>query len=134
MRRSHEYALALLEKARQDARAMVVLANDPTGADWIVGFHAQQAAEKAVKAVLTHHLLEYPLTHSLSVLLEHVRASGLPLPPDEASIAKLTPFAAILRYETAPTAPALDRAWARNVVEQTLCWAQGIAGTPRKKP
>lgn len=52
MRRPDEYARILLAKARDDAQ-IVRRARDDSGiADWIVGFHAQQAAEKALKALV----------------------------------------------------------------------------------
>jgi HEPN domain-containing protein len=35
-------------------------------------FHAQQAAEKSIKAVLVAHRLEVPRTHNLKTLLEHL--------------------------------------------------------------
>jgi HEPN domain-containing protein len=47
-----EEAKLLLRKAREDADAVSKLAADGDMADAIVGFHAQQAAEKAMKAVL----------------------------------------------------------------------------------
>lgn len=42
----------LLVKARNDALVLDKLAEDPEVADESVGFHAQQAVEKALKAVL----------------------------------------------------------------------------------
>ena len=36
----------------------------------IVGFHCQQAAEKYLKAFLTHSRIEFPRTHDLKALLE----------------------------------------------------------------
>jgi HEPN domain-containing protein len=46
-----EEAQLLLRKAREDADAVSKLAADGDMADAIVGFHAQQAAEKAMKGV-----------------------------------------------------------------------------------
>ena len=82
MNRSREYVGALLRKATEDEQAMVLLITDLSSADWIIGFHAQQAVEKAIKAVLANEGVEYPLTHNLSVLLDHVRSAGLALPSD----------------------------------------------------
>jgi len=47
-----EEALLLLRKAQEDADAVKKLLPDTDIADSVVGFHAQQAAEKALKAVL----------------------------------------------------------------------------------
>ncbi len=35
----------------------------------LICFHAQQAAEKALKAVLLHHKINFPLVHDLEALL-----------------------------------------------------------------
>lgn len=48
--------ILLLGLARQDALAFRKLANDREMGDALVGFHAQQAVEKALKAVLDHVL------------------------------------------------------------------------------
>ena len=44
-------------------------------------FHAQQAVEKLLKAVLSHHGVTYGRTHDLGRLVELVESSGLPLRP-----------------------------------------------------
>ncbi len=42
-----------------------------------VAFHAQQAAEKVLKAVLVHATVEFPKTHDLQALLLLLRNSGI---------------------------------------------------------
>ena len=61
-------------------------------------FEAQQAAEKAVKAVLISIDVEYPYVHDLARLLSLVDAAGACLPDAVRKAAKLTPFALITRY------------------------------------
>ncbi len=125
--------MQLLQKAREDAWMMAQMIAQPDAPDWGLGFHAQQAAEKTIKAVLAEHSIEYPLTHNLSVLLDRTRTAGLPLPPDATEMSKLTPFGVILRYEI--TQPAtLDRAWAEGVIRRTVAWAEALLETPRAKP
>jgi HEPN domain-containing protein len=51
-RDSREEASVLARKARADALAMRELAGNPQISDEIVGFHAQQAVEKWLKAVI----------------------------------------------------------------------------------
>lgn len=128
MNRSHEFARELFQKAREDARAMATLIQSAEPADWIVGFHAQQAVEKTIKAVLANRSMEYPLTHNLAVLLDHLKDSGIPLPPHSAEIPALTPFGAVLRYTTSKTPSALDLAQATMLVEQALRWAENLLG------
>jgi HEPN domain-containing protein len=65
----------------------------------LVAFHAQQSAEKCIKALLLSRLVDFPFTHDLSVLLDKIK---FPL-PDPAMRAlgeaiSLTPYAAATRY------------------------------------
>jgi HEPN domain-containing protein len=65
-----EVAQLLLEKATGDLAALRVLAADPNQADHVVGFHAQQAVEKSIKAVLASREVEIPMTHDLGHLVK----------------------------------------------------------------
>ncbi len=136
MNRSHEYAEALLAKARDDAGMMRTLMDAPDCPDWGVGFHAQQAVEKAVKAVLSDRRVEFPRTHNLGKLTELVQGAGLQGPPDGADLDVLTPYGAPLRYESVAmqTEEPLDRFWAKGVVQRTLAWAEGLLAEAGKGP
>lgn len=62
-------------------------------------FHAQQAAEKYLKAYLTYHQRPFPFTHNLADLTElcsELDASFHSLTP---LAAELTPYAVRLRYD-----------------------------------
>lgn len=63
-----------------------------------VCFHAQQCAEKALKALLLHHHVEFPRTHSIALLLDLLKAADVPVPDgiDEAFV--LTQYAVATRY------------------------------------
>ena len=63
-----------------------------------VCFHAQQAAEKGLKAVLLHRKIEFPFVHDIEALLEIMTQSGLVVPPDVADAGALTPYAVEARY------------------------------------
>jgi len=131
MRRSHEHALLLLQKARGDVQVLERVVQDAGVPDWAVGFHAQQAAEKAIKAVLSNQGVEYPRTHNLAALLDQVRRSGLALPPDAEDLPRLTPFGTLLRYEDeAGMGPseALDRGPTAEWVHRTMAWAESLVG------
>ena len=60
----------LLRKARQDELVLERLLDDQEVDDDTLGFHAQQAVEKLLKAVLASRGVEYPRTHNLRVLVE----------------------------------------------------------------
>jgi HEPN domain-containing protein len=123
MNRSREFAEQLLQKARDDRHVLERLAGDAEAASWTVGFHAQQAVEKAIKAVLSASGVEYPRTHNLAILMGLLKGSR---PPDAADLPRLTPYGVLMRYD-APSAEegaSLDRAWASACIRRTLQWAQ----------
>lgn len=97
-------------------------------ADAVVGFHAQQAVEKALEAVLSAHDREYPWTHDLRHLIELLHDAGQPLPEALAEARRLTPWAAEFRYgETIDDD--LDRRATLDLVESVLVWAYVEGGT-----
>ncbi|HYA26679.1 MAG TPA: HEPN domain-containing protein [Thermodesulfovibrionales bacterium] len=61
-------------------------------------FHAQQAVEKALKAVLLFKKVDFPLTHDLDELLDIAEKAGITLPPDMMDVGLLTPYAVETRY------------------------------------
>lgn len=116
-----EVAGLLLEKASGDLTALRVLAADPAQADHVVGFHAQQAVEKSIKAVLASREVELPMTHDLGYLV--TLCGGLePLPDDVKEARWLTPWAGGWRYDT-ETSP-IDRALAVRVAESAFDWGR----------
>lgn len=120
-----DYAEALLRKASDDGYVVRCMSADASAPDWIIGFHAQQAVEKAIKSVLTRHEIEFPRTHNLSMLIELLRQHGIAVAPDANDLARLTPFGVALRYDDSAgeDEPTLERAWAVTVVHRTLDWA-----------
>jgi hypothetical protein len=95
----------------QPVRKLCTLAQNDESAlqyplpDEIFGFHAQQCAEKLLKALIAAHGVAYPFTHSMNDLLKIVGVCGehLPLLPYEPLA--LQPFAVQLRYDEGPVLP-----------------------------
>jgi HEPN domain-containing protein len=100
-----------------------VLAGHDDVADRAVGFHAQQAVEKALKVAIVLAEIELPRSHDLEMLAEQaaVRAS---LPNELAGVDWLTPWAVALRYDEPTTA--LDRAAAVAAAESACRWARAL--------
>ncbi len=94
----HELAAKLIDLARRDLRAAEVLCDEPEVGDGIVGFHAQQAAEKILKAWMTLLGIAYPRTHDLSLLLLKLEEAGANV-TDLWELLDLNPFAVQLRYD-----------------------------------
>jgi HEPN domain-containing protein len=76
-------------------------------------FHAQQAAEKAIKAVFLHYSLPFPFTHNLQVLIDK-------LPPMLADVdtlgdcTELNAYAVVMRYPS-EIEPVTEEEWQRAV-------------------
>ena len=61
-------------------------------------FNAQQAVEKALKAVCIFRKLDFPKTHSIVRLLDIIESSGVALPESVKSADILTQYAVQTRY------------------------------------
>ena len=61
-------------------------------------FHAQQCAEKALKALLVRHRIPFPRTHVVELLLDLLKSSGVVVPPDVDEAVALTQYAVQARY------------------------------------
>jgi HEPN domain-containing protein len=95
-----------IEKAALDFDTVVRLAGEERFRN-ITVFHAQQAAEKYLKALLTRHQIEFPKTHVIRrlLILLHAVDPIMSQALDEANW--LSPFGAEIRYpgdlpDTAP--------------------------------
>jgi HEPN domain-containing protein len=90
-------------------------------------FDAQQAAEKAIKALLIHRGAAYPKTHDIAHLLTLVQRSGLEVPEEIRQSSRLTRYAGISRYGGLPEALA-EEDYARIVrlAERVYRWAESL--------
>ena len=98
MRGPREHALRLLNKAEHDLVAARATLSTGQALD-MVCFHAQQAAEKSLKALLALHDVEYPWRHDLAELLDLARSYAPQIGGLEERIILLTPFAVEVRYD-----------------------------------
>lgn len=123
---SNETAHGLLARARDDAAAVRAALPLAEITDGIVGFHAQQAVEKSIKAVLAARAEPFPFTHDLEGLIERCVGAGIEVPVDLAENAGLlTPYAVRHRYGGEP--PALvDRESALRLADAAVDWAVAV--------
>lgn len=89
----------LLKKANQNLVVLEKWRTDIDIAVEILGFHAQQAAEKLLKVVLAFKGVDFPFIHRLSDLLDLIKAQGIEIPEELDDIRFLTPFAVEFRYD-----------------------------------
>jgi len=104
----------MLDLAATDLRAVELMVGEPGFDDAIVGFHAQQAMEKSLKAWLAAVQGDYPFVHQIAILLENLEACGESVDPFVV-LARYSVYAVRSRYGDPPEAPQgapLDRAQA----------------------
>ena len=86
-------------------------------------FNAQQAAEKAIKAVMVLRGIEFPYIHDLARLMSMLEASGETIPDPLRRAAALTRFAAQTRYPSLDE-PVAEQEYAEAIAEAVLRWAE----------
>jgi HEPN domain-containing protein len=119
-------ALVLTRKAEGDAKAMRLLAGNSEIDDESVGFHAQQAIEKWIKAVMASRGLPEERTHDLAGLLDILEAAEIEAPPGADWLDFLTVFAVPLRYEERLDFEALERKSIVALVDQVGEWGRRL--------
>ncbi len=121
-----QLAAILARKATEDAVALREFEGNPEIADSILGFHAQQAIEKWLKAVLAEKGVDFEYTHDLRRLIELIEGTDITFPLDTPKVVMFTEFAAPLRYEDLLDEEPLNRRAAVIVVSEVATWARGI--------
>jgi HEPN domain-containing protein len=124
--RSRELAKKFLQKAREDEVVLDKLLADPDLPDGPIGFHAQQAVEKMLKAVLAIHAVRFGKLHEIGQILALLRQNNIAFPSEFEELDQLTPYAVDFRYPDvlATQEQTFDRAWAREMVTRVKAWAE----------
>lgn len=126
---SHGSPAEWLGRAKSDlALANVPLPEGGVYAD--LCFHAQQAAEKAIKAVYRAHGLRFQYTHNLSQLLDGLQGKGLAIPAEVKPAIGLTEYAHKTRYPGLAE-PVTDAEYrpAVRIAEAVVAWAEAVVRT-----
>ncbi|MBI3799259.1 MAG: HEPN domain-containing protein [Deltaproteobacteria bacterium] len=113
-----------LVRAKEDIRLSGVFLED-------LCFDAQQATEKAIKAVLIRRNIQFPYVHDLMALLALIEKEGESLPEPVKQAGRLTRFAVVTRY------PGLEEPVTREEYERAVIIAEAVvqwAGKQVKKP
>lgn len=94
-------------------------------------FDSQQAAEKAIKAVLVARRVEFPKVHAIERLLGLVVAAGVSVPSDVREAADLTDYAALARYPSGLEEEATEDEYRRalELAERVVRWAEVVVGS-----
>lgn len=88
-------------------------------------FEAQQAAEKAIKAVMIMRDIEFPYAHDLGLLLSLLEQAGEIIPEAVGRAGELTDYATTTRYP-AMIEPVTERdhSDAVRIAEAVIQWAE----------
>jgi HEPN domain-containing protein len=85
-----------LAKAADDLTVARLVANTEGAPRWPACFHAQQAAEKALKAYLVANGVDFPFSHALDRLADLIDSDKLQF--DRLQLVELQPWAVAGRY------------------------------------
>jgi HEPN domain-containing protein len=96
--RPHDLAVLYIRKAREDELIAQRLAPMNDVPDTGVGFHAQQAVEKSLKAVLALNEVNVQKTHDIGALLGQLRELDLDIPKELDEAVELTAYSVMARY------------------------------------
>jgi HEPN domain-containing protein len=88
-------------------------------------FQAQQAAEKAIKAIFISKRIIFPYTHDITHLLTILEKNGIEIPTPIKIASKLTLYAAQTRYPV-PELPVSETEYneALELAGHVLIWAE----------
>src|ERR1700761_6298179 len=84
----------LFTKSAEDEHTLTFAVRDA-----VFEFHAQQAIEKLLKALIAAHGELFPFTHDLQLLIDQLEKLGEILPTFAAPLAGFTKFGVIVRYD-----------------------------------
>ncbi|MEI7537965.1 MAG: HEPN domain-containing protein [Comamonadaceae bacterium] len=117
-----EEARRLLRLAVRDGDTFALLLPLPKATMAALGFHAQQAVEKALKAACTRYNIEVRRTHDLAALGQAVLDHGTALPVSVDELRSLNPFAVEFRYDDEITS-SMRREELDTLLRAVLSWA-----------
>ncbi len=98
-------------------------------------FDAQQAAEKAIKAILLVLKVKFPYVHDLDKLLELVRKAGAEIPYEAQEAGSLSAYAFFARYPGVARAVTEEQhRQALSMAESVLRWAEEVVSKSYPPP
>ena len=122
-------AAMMLTLAREDLAILEEMQNSVRVTDRSLGFHAQQAVEKALKAWLAFAGADYPKSHDLGELLALLADQAQTIPKAFLELDYLTDFAVLFRYTITDLAnEELDRASLVRRVTEVVEHVQRLTG------
>jgi len=125
-----DLAARFARKAESDEITLEKLGDDPDVPDDVIGFHAQQALEKLLKAALAHAGVAPPRIHHLGKLLSLLVDEGKTPPVSAEEVRMMIPWAVDFRYDDV-LEERLDRDASREAVEKMRAWVDDLLAEPK---
>jgi HEPN domain-containing protein len=97
-----EQAAVLLQAGKRDLLTLQLLVETGRAPHETIGFHAHQACEKFIKAVLVLHGIAFERTHDLIVLHELLEKNRIAIPAEKEKLRALNGYAVQFRDEGCP--------------------------------
>lgn len=85
-----------------------------------VSFHCQQAAEKALKAYLAHHGVDFAWSHDIAYLLNLCESRNAAFQQFRQSAGTLTSYAVHFRYPRAGPDPSIEECQQALIISQEI--------------
>ena len=96
-------------------------------------FEAQQAAEKAIKAVFVGRRMRLPKTHDLLELLTLLERAGVQIPDAIRQADRLSQYAVVTRYPNPAELSEEHYTQAVELAERILRWAESLIHAEKKE-
>jgi len=120
-----DHAATMLQMAEMDLNTIRLMLEHGGFDEEAFGFHAQQATEKALKALIVSMGLICPRTHDLTSLAELIQKNGCDIPESFDELTDLTSFAVEFRYQPLSVdEPSLDRAALADRIAQLIVYVK----------
>lgn len=116
---------ALLAAGIRDQTTLRLLRQFDEAPHETMGFHAQQACEKFLKAVLVSHGIVFERTHDLVSLFGLCASHGITIPVSTDTLRPLNTYAVTFRYEGCPVAM-INMEDAAQTVATLFDWAKNL--------
>lgn len=125
----NDQAAELFAAARRDSVTYRILRRDTDAPHETMMFHAQQVAEKIIKAVLVQQGIVFRRTHDLIELLDLARQHRIEVPVARDLLIRLGPYAVEFRY-LGIRSPEIGAQEADKSVVSLMAWAARMLDIP----
>jgi len=93
-------------------------------------FHAQQAVEKSLKALLIHLKIPFPYVHNLAELVSRIEKAGQFIPSFVCESIRLTDYAVEARYPgVGEIVTEEEWQWALKLAREVVLWVEPLIST-----